>query len=423
MVTIEKIEARPILDSAGFPTLEGVLNLSNGKFVKASIPSSFSSGKRFAFELRDEKDDEFGGLGVKKAVYYINSLIGPKLKGVSPEKQREIDYWLIKADNTPNKSTLGGNTILLVSTLVTKAAALTLELPIYVYINQMYLKFFKEKLPLAKIPRPIINVVDGGRHAKTVDFQEYYVFFPDNLSLESIFNQFFSIKEQIKKLLTIHSVGMAVGEFGGFAPNFNSNLDAYEIIKESITDLHKINGVDVFLGTDFSADNYYQNGAYQIRDFGQTLPKNKYYDFINSVIESNHLIYTEDPFSIDDLSNWRKIYQEKSQELYIVSDFYSSAGKEDIIKLVKEKMVNGINIKPSYYGTITETLEIVNLAKKNNLTITFGSKSSDTDDDFIADLSVGIQADFVKFGSLSRGERVVKYNRLLKIESEIIKST
>lgn len=423
MTTINQILAWQIFDSSGHPTLAGSLDLSDGKTVCASIPSTFSKGDRFAFELRDGDKNKFDGLEVKKAVYYINNLIGPKLKGVSPQKQKEIDYWLIKADRTPNKSTLGGNTLLLVSTLVAKAAALSLNLPLYIYLNNLYEQLFKEKIELKNIPRPVFNIIDGGKHAKTVDFQEYYVLFPQNHSLYEAINQFFYLRKEVKLALSRRSVGMSVGGFGGYAPNFSSNLDAYEIIKEALLNLNKIVGLDIFLGTDFSADNFYQNGTYQLMDVTNSLSKEKYYQFILKIIQTYNLIYIEDPFAENDLQNWKKISQEKNKEIYINSDYYTARGKKLLIELIKNNLANGVNIKPSYYGTITETLEIINLAKKNNLTITIGSKSGDTEDDFIADLSVAIQADFVKFGSLNRSERVVKYNRLLKINQEMIESS
>lgn len=418
MITIKEIYAWQILDSIGFPTLAGSLKLSNGQTVFASVPSTYSLGKRFVYEMRDQKKEEFDGFGVTKAVYYINSLIAPKLKGVNPQKQREIDYWLIKADKTPNKSVLGGNTLLLVSTLIAKAAASSLDLPLFVYLNNLYNNIFKEKLNLNTLPRPILNIIDGGRHAYTVNFQEYYVFFPKMDTLLITLNQFFYFKKEVEKNLSDRAVGISFGNFGGYAPNFNTNLDAYEIIKEVILTLGKVNGVEIFLGTDFSADNYYHNDNYDLRD-AQSLSKDKYYNFIKKIIDTYHLIYIEDPFSYGDLDHWKKIYQEKNQEIYIASDFYTASGKNSLLEVIKNKFCNTVNVKPSYYGTISETFEIINIVKKNNLTLTIGSKTGDTNDTFIADLSVATQADFVKFGSLNRGERVVKYNRLLKIEQEM----
>lgn len=423
MITIQEIQARQVLDSLGYPTLAGTLRLSNNQTVHASIPSTFSSGKRSAFELRDGVKENFDGLEVKKAVSYINTLISPKLKNISAEKQKEVDYWLIKADSTDNKSTLGGNTILLVSTLIAKAAAVSLNLPLYRYLNQLYNNLFKENLTITSLPTPVINVIDGGRHAKTVDFQEYYVFFPQNYSLNQVLNNFFFLRKNLEKALSMRAVGMSVGSFGGYAPSFNSNLDAYEIINESLLSFEKINGIDIFLGTDFSADNFFINDVYQLRDISQPLSKDKYYEFLLKIMKNYHLIYIEDPFAINDLSHWNKLYQEKNQEVYITADYYSSGGKKYLIDILKNKIANCINIKPSYYGTVTETLEMINIAKKNNLTITIGSKTGDTEDTFIADLSVAVQANFVKFGSLNRAERIVKYNRLLKIEEEMVKSS
>ena len=418
MILIKNIYAWQILDSIGFPTLAGCLELTNGQSVFASIPSTYSQGKRFAYELRDKNEEEFAGFGVKRAVYYINSLIAPKLKGANPQKQKEIDYWLIKADNTPKKSVLGGNTLLLISTLIAKAGASSLGVPLFIYLNKLYNNFFKEDLNLTTLPRPILNIFDGGRHAYTVDFQEYYVFFPKDDSLLKTFNQFFYFKKKVEENLLARNIGSSSGNFGGFAPSFNTNLDAYEIIKEVLFMLNKINGVDIFLGTDFSADNFYQNDNYNLKDVS-SFSKIKYYDYIKKIIDTYQLIYIEDSFSSVDFDNWKKIYQEKNQEIYIASDFYTASGKKNLLELIKNKLANTVNVKPSYFGTLSETFEIINLVKKNNLNLTIGSKSGDTDDSFVADLSVAVQANFVKFGSLNRGERVVKYNRLLKIEQEL----
>lgn len=422
MITIKKINAWQIFDSNGFPTLAGNLELSNRVIVSASIPSTFSNGQKGALELRDNNNQLFDGYSVNKSVYYINNLISPKLFNVDPRKQKEIDYWLINADKTENKSILGGNTTLLVSVLIAKAGAVVNQLPLYQYLNQLYTTINKTKVEMMNLPRPVFNLFDGGKHARTVEFQEYYVYFPPNASYLQFFQQFFVIRERVKEELINRDIDISVGTVGGFAPNFKSNVDVFEILVQVINQLSLANSVDVFLGVDFLADNFFKNEGYQLRDFPDNLSKEKYYQYLLKILADYKIIFVEDPFSEFDKDSWKKLYQKMSDQLYIVADKILFANKNIFKKYVKDIFFNSVLVKPSYLGTITETMELIDIIKKNKLTLVVGSNSGEVNDDFIADFSVAVQADFVKFGALNRGERVSKYNRLLKIEDEVVKS-
>jgi len=419
MITIKKIVCWSIFDSNGYPTLKGELLLSNEARVTASVPSTFSDGKFEAYELRDHQREKFDGYGVERAVYYVNNLIAPKLVGVSPLKQKEIDYWLIKADNTENKSVLGANTILLISTLVFKAGALINNLPLFQYTKYLYEKYFQTKIEIVNLPRPIFNLIDGGRHGISVDFQEFYVFFPTTNSLEEIFLQLFKLRNQLVEALKKRGVSLSYGNFGGFAPNFSKNIDPIEILIESAGYANFINGLNIYLGIDFAANNFYHGENYFLHDQSAFLNKQKYYQYVAHLTKNYHLLFVEDIFSNDDKQNWIKYFSEFSKEIYIAGDDLVGGNKKRLEEVIKNKMVNAINLKPTQVGTITETLEIINQAKKNNLQIIIGARNGETDDTSIVDISVGIQADFVKFGALNRGERIVKYNRLLEIEKEI----
>jgi enolase len=288
MVTIKKINAWSIFDSNGNPTLKGELELSNDTKVIASVPSTFSDGKIEAYELRDKNNQKFNGLGVEKACFYINHLIASKLIGVSPVKQKEIDYWLLEADNTENKSILGANTTLLISTLVAKAGAVANNLPLFRYFNFLYGQYFHEKINIDSTPRPIFNLIDGGRHGLSVDFQEYYVFYPTTSRLEELFNLIFKIKIQLVEALKKRGVSLSFGNFGGFAPNFSKNIDPLEILIETASYINLINGVNFYLGVDFSANNFYRNENYHLQDQPSILNKNKYFEYVSNITKNYH---------------------------------------------------------------------------------------------------------------------------------------
>ncbi len=422
MITIRKIYAWQIFDSNGFPTLAGILELSNGGIVSAAIPTTFSDGQKAALDLRDNNIQFFGGYSVNKSIYYINNLISPKLLNVDPRKQKEIDYWLINADKTKNKSILGGNTILLISILVAKAGAVVNQLPLYHYLNQFYQTINKTKIDFNNLPRPIFNLFDGGKHAHTVDFQEYYLYFPPSTSYLNLFHRLFLIRERVKEDLINLDIDTSVGTMGGFSPNFKSNIDPFEILTQAINELGFANSVDVFFGVDFLADNFFNESGYRLREFPDFLSKDKYYQYLTKILADYKIIFIEDPFSEFDKDSWKKMYQKMNDQLYIVADKILFGNKNLLKKYFKDIFFNTIVVKPSYLGTITETMELIDIIKKNKLTLVIGSNSGEVNDDFIADFSVAVQADFIKFGALTRGERVAKYNRLLKIEDEVVKS-
>jgi enolase len=422
MITIKKISAWTIFDSNGNPTLKGELDLSNDTKVSVCVPSTFSDGKYEAFELRDNQDKKFNGKGVQRACYYINHIIAPKLVGVSPLKQKEIDYWLLEADNSENKTVLGGNTTLLISTLILKAGAAVNNLPLYRYINDLYQSYFNEKIEITSLPRPIFNLIDGGRHGLSVDFQEYYVFFPTANKLMDLYQQIFDFKNQLIEGLKKRGVTLSFGSFGGFAPNFSKNIDPLEILVETANYKTLINGVNYYLGVDFSANNFYEHENYYLHDQPTVLSPNKYYQYIAKITKDYHLLFVEDIFSSPDITNWQNYYKAFSNEIYISGDELIGGSKKRLQKSIKDRLINSVNLKPSQVGTMTETLEIANLIKKAKLNLIIGTRNGETADTTDVDLSVALQANFVKFGALNRGERVNKYNRLLEIEKEITTS-
>ena len=419
MARVKKILAYEIIDSRGYPTIEGKLILDDDQAVTTAIPSGVSIGKYEAYELRDGDPNRFDGMGVSKAVYYINELIAPKLIGVSPFKQQEVDSWLIKADGTKNKKKLGANTTLTISQLFVKAAAACLRIPIFRYINKLYFDYFKSQIKIKKIPTPIFNIISGGKHANNnLEFQEFQIIPSSANSFSKSYQLAIEIFHELKNQLNYHNVNISIGEEGGYTPTFSANIDALEIIKEAIYKKNLNLGFDIFFGLDIAASHFYKEGKYQIRDRQQLLGVDQYLEFIVNLTKKYPFLVLEDPLSDEDWENWKKLNQLLSQQTYLVGDDLLTTNKEKLIKAIKERACTSIVIKPNQIGTISETLEVINIAQKNNFNYIVSHRLAETTDSFIADFAVAVQADFVKFGAPCRGERVAKYNRLWQIEKE-----
>ncbi len=419
MAKIKTIKAYEIIDSRGWPTIEGRLTLDNGIVVETSIPTGYSMGKHEAVDLRDNDKTKYLGMGVSQAVSYINDLIAPKLVGVSPEKQQEIDYWLIKADATDNKSRLGANTILTVSQLLTKAQAQVLGQPLFKYINSLYEKIFKEKVAIERIPSPIFNILNGGKHANNeLQFQEFQIVPSSSLSFGKAYEMAVTVYHELRKVLEYRRADISVGEEGGFSPHLSSNVDGLELLNEAISNLQIKIGTDIFLGIDMAASHYYEDDQYTIRDMAHPMRVDQYLEFILNLTKNYSFLLIEDPLYEGDWDNWVKLNKQIAKEIYLVGDDLLTTNKERLEKAIKLDACSSISIKPSQVGTITETLEVINLARNNNFSYIVSERAGETEDTFIADFSVGVQADFVKFGAPARGERVIKYNRLWKIERD-----
>ena len=420
MAKIKKITAREILDSRGVPTIEGRLILDDEKEVTAIASSGESKGKYERVELRDQDQERYNGLGVKKAISYINNLIGPKLIGVSPEKQADIDYWLMLADGSENSSQLGVNVLMTVSQLVFKAAAVQKNLPLYKYFNFLYNDFFKKNLPIEKIPAPIFCLINGGKHGtKNLEFQEFQIIPSTSFSFSSSLQLGVEIYHSLKEVLDYRNAGTTVSEEGGFAPNLLTNIDGLEIIKETLLQEKKQLGVDIFLGLDLAASHYYKNGKYTIKDRPSPLSINEYIEYLINLNKEYSLLLLEDPIEEEDFESWKKINDKLGNNTYLVGDDFVAGNKKRLLRAINEKAASVIVIKFNSVSTISEMLEFINLCKEANLKIIFSQRMGETNDSIIADFAMAIQADFVKFGAPVRGERVAKYNRLLEIEEEI----
>lgn len=424
MAVIKAIKAYEIIDSRGFPTIEAQLTLDSGIVVETSVPGQNSLFPNETVDVRDQDPNRFFGKGVLNAVSYINDLIGPKLIGVNPSKLKEIDEWLVKADGTKNKSRLGANTLLTLSQLIARAGAADAHVPLYRYLNSMYATLYKSEIVIDKVPTPIFNMINGGRHANTpMDFQEFQLIPSSSFTFGLAYQKAIELYSELKKVLEYRNATTAVGEEGGFSPNLTTNIDALEILNETITQAKMKVGLDMFLGIDFASSFFSKKGLYTIKDRNHPLKGDEYVTFVRSLLESYSILYIEDPFDEEDWPNWKKLNSSLASTVYIVGDELTRMNKDRINYAIRENSCTSFIIKPNQIGTISEIFELVNIARTNNITYIVAGRSSETNDDFVSDLAVAIQSEFVKFGAPVRGERVAKYNRLWKIERDELKIT
>lgn len=405
MTKIKDIYAREILDSRGNPTVEVELTLESGIKEIASVPSGASTGKREAIELRDNDINRYHGKGVQKAVSNVNNIIRPLLIGKDALNQREIDNIMIKEDGTYNKSNLGANAILGVSLANLKAAARSKNVELYEYLGTEY-----------SMPICMMNILNGGAHASNkLDFQEFMIVpskeeYKENLRMGSeIFNT-------LKTVLKEKNLLCGVGDEGGFAPNINNAIEALELIKDAITRSGYILGKDVYISLDVAASEFYEDGVYKLEEKNYT--KEELVDYYKYLVNNYHIIYIEDGMAEDDYEGWKLLTNELSN-IQLVGDDLFVTNKDLLQKGIQMGIANSILIKLNQIGTVSETIDTINLAKENNYKTIISHRSGETEDNYIADFAVGLNLGQIKTGSLSRGERTSKYNRLLRIEEQI----
>lgn len=420
MAKIQWVKATEILDSRGIPTVEAVVALDNGAAARASVPSGASLGKYEAVEMRDNDEKRFLGMGVLKAVDNVNKVLGTAVMGRDPEDQVEIDKVLIAIDGTPNKSKLGANAILSVSMAVCKAAAASLRVPLYKYVNKLA---FNINLPtsIEKMPTPTFNLINGGKHgAGNLDFQEFHVIPATHKSYHAGLRLADEIYQTIKRVLSYRNAVHSIGDEGGFAPNLFTNLDALGILVEAIKETPYRLSYDVFLGLDVAASHFKTGRGYQIKDQPSALTSDELIKYYQDLQETYHLLLLEDPLAEDDWNDWGKLMKLMGESVMVVGDDLFATNMERLKKGIAEKVANAILIKPNQIGTVTETLSVVKQAREGGFKTIVSHRSGETNDTFVADFAVGVAADYVKFGAPARGERVAKYNRLLEIENELL---
>jgi enolase len=418
MPKIQSIIAREILDSRGNPTVETKIILDNGIVAKASVPSGASTGVHEAFELRDNDKKRYGGMGVLAAVKNVNEKIAPELIGLDIIRQAEIDERMIRLDGTENKKNLGANAILSVSLAAARAGAISREQELFEYLHEIY--GFQNKLSL---PTPSFNIFNGGKHADTnLDFQEFMILPLTKISFAEKVRMGAEIFHELAKVLKKGGFDTDVGAEGGYAPDIISSVQAIEFIISAMINAGYKPGVDIGIGIDVGSSELYdeETGKYVFKLDNAFLASANLIGLYEEWLKEFPIVSIEDGLGEDDWSGWKKITQELGDKILLIGDDLFTTNTNRFRKGLKEKVANAILIKPNQVGTLSETIECIKLAQKYNYKIMVSHRSGETNDDFIADLAVAAGANYIKAGSLSRGERLAKYNRLMEIE-EIIK--
>ena len=409
MPVIESIFAREILDSRGFPTIETEVVLSSGAIGIASVPSGASTGSFEAVELRDGDKSRFLGKGVLKAVENVNNVISDKLVGEIATDQHIIDEIMNELDGTENKSNLGANAILSVSLACCKASAEFYGLPLYRYIGGIANR---------KLPRPMMNILNGGAHAdNSIDIQEFMII-PSKISSFSKYTEICAtVYHTLKKLLKSDGLNSNVGDEGGVAPNLSSAKEALDYIIKAIELSGLKPGEDVSIALDVAASEFFKDGFYMME--GSKKSASEMIKFYEDLVSAYPIISIEDPLAEEDWQSWADITKALGSKIQIVGDDLFVTNSKRLKKGIDNSAANAVLIKLNQIGTVTETLETINLAKENGYNVVISHRSGETDDTTISDLSVAVSAPFIKTGAPSRGERVAKYNQLLRIEENL----
>ncbi|MFN2491716.1 MAG: phosphopyruvate hydratase [Pyrinomonadaceae bacterium] len=412
MSWIEDIHAREILDSRGNPTIEAEVTLTSGESGRAAVPSGASTGEHEALELRDGDMKRYGGKGVRKAVANVNEIIAPEIEGLDALDQAEIDAALIRMDGTSTKSKLGANTLLAVSLAVSRAAASYLEVPLYRYLGG----------PNARtLPVPMMNIINGGAHAdNNVDFQEFMIVPVGADSYSEGLRMGTEIFHTLKTVLKQKGYATGVGDEGGFAPNLRSNEEAIDTILEAVVQAGYRDGTDCLLALDPAASEFYDGRMYTFKKSDKRkLSSDEMVAFWKAWIEKYPIVSIEDGMAENDWEGWKTLTNELGQRLQLVGDDLFVTNTEFLRKGIQQGVANSILIKVNQIGTLTETLDCIELAKTNGRTAVISHRSGETEDPFIADLAVATNAGQIKTGSLSRTDRIAKYNQLLRIEEDL----
>ena len=411
MDTIKNIKAREVLDSRGNPTVEVEVESEFGAFGRAIVPSGASTGIYEALELRDGDQSRYLGKGVLQAVSHVNDIIGPALIGKNIFDQRALDNEMCLLDGSENKEKLGANAILGVSLAIAKCAADSLGIPFYRYIGGTNAHI---------IPTPMMNIINGGAHAdNNIDFQEFMIMPVNATTFKEAIRMGVEVFHHLKKVLHEKGFNTAVGDEGGFAPNLKSNEEAIQTIIEAIEKAGYLPGTDIKLAMDVASSEFYKDGKYILSGEGnRTFTAKELVDFYVELVGKYPIISIEDGMAEEDYEGW-KLLTSKLSNIQLVGDDLFVTNKKLLQKGIDMHIANAILIKLNQIGTVTETLETIKLARDNNYKTIISHRSGETEDNYISDFAVGLNLGQIKTGSMSRGERLSKYNRLLRIEEQI----
>ena len=410
MTEIQDIKAREILDSRGNPTVEVDVILKNGIIGRASVPSGASTGSKEALELRDEDPNRYQGKGVLKAVNNVNTLIRANLIGRDVLDFKAIDELMIKLDGTDNKSSLGANATLGVSLACVRAAALAKKMPLYKFIGEG-----------RTLPRPMMNILNGGVHAdNNLDFQEFMII-PEADTIKERIRMGSEIFHTLKSVLNNKGYATGVGDEGGFAPDLKGNKEALDLICEAIKKAGYVPGENVFWALDVAASEYYENGRYVLKSEGRSYNNEELVDYLEELVNEYPIISIEDGLNETDYEGFKILTDRLGDRIQLVGDDLFVTNKNIFANGIEMGIANAILLKANQIGTVTEMLETIDLAKNNNYKTIISHRSGETDDSFIADFAVGLDLGQIKTGSMSRMDRICKYNELIRIEEDIEK--
>lgn len=411
-MNIVQIKGREILDSRGNPTVEVDLITESGIFVRAAVPSGASTGTHEALEMRDGDKSRYKGKGVQKAIKNIDEIIFPTLEGTSVLNQSLVDRIMLDLDGTKDKSKLGANAILGVSMAVAKAAAAYSDLPLYQYLGGV---------GAIELPVPMLNIINGGSHAdNSVDLQEFMIVPVGAESFKEGLRMSAEVFHSLKDVLKSKSYNTAVGDEGGFAPNLKSNEEALSVIMEAVEKAKYKPGDDIQIALDAAASEFYEDGKYHFKkSTGEQLSSSELVGFYKEMVNKYPIISIEDGLGEDDWDGWETMTDQLGDQIQIVGDDLFVTNIERLQKGMEMGIGNSILIKLNQIGTVSETVSAIKMAQQKNYTAVVSHRSGETEDTFIADLAVGLATGQIKTGSVSRSERIAKYNRLLRIEEEI----
>ncbi len=411
MSNIKSIHAREVIDSRGNPTVEADVTLDSGAVGRAAVPSGASTGTLEAVELRDGDKSRYLGKGVQQAVNNVNTEIAQSLTGMDCFQQAAIDQAMLALDGTNNKGRLGANALLSVSMAVAKAAAKEKQLPLYEYLHQG-----NEYL----MPVPMMNIINGGEHAdNSVDMQEFMIVPTGASSISEAIRYGAEVFHALKSVLNNKGLNTAVGDEGGFAPDLKSNQEAVETILEAINTAGFTVGEDIHLGLDVASTEFYENGKYHLASENKSFDSSQFVDYIVNWVNQYPIITIEDGVAEDDWEGWKMLTDQIGDRVQLVGDDLFVTNTEILQKGIDQGVANSILIKVNQIGTLTETLAAISMAHNSNYTAVVSHRSGETEDVTIADLAVATGAGQIKTGSLSRSDRIAKYNQLIRIEEEL----
>ena len=410
MTTIIEVSAREVLDSRGNPTVEAEVVLEGGQIGHAMVPSGASTGEHEAVELRDG-GPRYGGKGVLQAVANVNERIAPEIVGMNALDQEGIDRAMIELDGTPNKANLGANAILAVSLATSRAAAEAVELPLFAYLGGVQ---------GVTLPVPLMNVINGGKHADNrVDFQEFMLVPAGAPSFSEALRYGVETFHDLKKVLSGRGYSTNVGDEGGFAPNLGSNEEAIEVLLEAIQAAGYEPGKEISIALDPAASEFYKDGKYHLEAEGKVLDSEEMVDYWADWVERYPIVSLEDGLDENDWAGWKRLTERLAGKVQLVGDDLFVTNPEFLARGIREGVANAILVKLNQIGTLSETLETVRLAHRNAYRTVISHRSGETEDSYIADLAVALNAGQIKTGSASRSDRLAKYNQLLRIEDAL----